>query len=80
MVQLKLRKSPVFAFAVAMAPAAAHAADLPSPITFEFSPPARSVLLSSAAARTVMAMRSLALATRQARGCSAPARVQGFSL
>ena len=37
MVQLKLRKSPVFAFAVAMAPAAAHAADLPSPITFEFS-------------------------------------------
>ena len=38
MVQLKLRKSPVFAFAVEIAPAAAHAADLPSPITFESFP------------------------------------------
>ena len=45
MVQLKLRKSPVFAFAVAIAPAAAHAADLPSPITFESFPPVRSVTL-----------------------------------
>ena len=76
-VRLKLRKSPVFAFAVAIAPATAHAADLPSPITFD--PPARSAPSSSAAARTVMAMRSLALATRQTKGCSAPARVQGFS-
>jgi hypothetical protein len=35
MIQLKLGKGPVFAFAAAIAPATANAADLPSPITFE---------------------------------------------
>ena len=38
MVQLKSHKSPVLAFAVAIVPATAQAADLPAPITFESFP------------------------------------------
>ena len=36
--RLRLDKWPVFAFAAAIAPATAHAVDLPSPISFEAGP------------------------------------------